>query len=590
MQQLHEAEFTLNYERPMNTSLLDRARTHLQNGDLLNARNLYHKAIYASPEDASLHLALSSCLWGLGYIDEALVATQKACSYASPDFLPHALFQQAQLYFAQERYPNAAAIYNQLLNHPEFHHKAALGLSTIFISDGRPYKAIELLLPIFKGKDPLLTQNLAVSLFESGNVEDSLTLTENSMYTTNITAYFISNALMLSNYVDNAYQKSIPFKKAIPHFFPSHFPYTPHTKKNARLKVGFISPDLYSHPVGWFSTSFLPYLDRTSFEVIIFSNSPKQDFITQSLMQNVDNFISILNLREEEILEKLREECLDIIIDLAGHTKGNCLAVLSHRVAPIQISYLGYFASTFVPNIDYMITDRIHVLPNETHEYSEKIIYLPCSRFCYMTPSYTPPIAPLPALGNKEITFASFSNFSKLSPRCIALWSKVLLAIPNSRLQLRWKVYADPELKLHLWDAFKEHGITKNRIELYGYTGHEDLFAHYNEVDIALDTLPFSGATTSCEALWMGVPVLTLKGNTGVSRQTASILNEIGLHEWISSSEEEFINLAIQHTKNLNSLNKLRFNLREKMKNSTLLNGLQFARYFKETLENIFSK
>lgn len=572
----------------MNTLKL--ARENFKEGKHAKAAELYQQAIANNPKESTLYLELSSCLWALGQIDEALVVAKNALQHANSTLAAHIHLQLAKLYLTQGRHPIAADLFYRLIKNNTHATAARLGLSDIYIQEGRPNKALATLLPALTENNPLILQNIAVALFNAKKIDDALQLALEVINMGQANPSIISNGLMLTNYIEGSYEKSIAFKQTISRFFPNNIPYNPPIAPTDRIKIGLISADLYSHPVGWFTASFFPYLDHSKVEFILYDNRPTDDFLAQKIKHPFKKYVPVSLLNDEELLATLREDKLNILIDLSGHTKGNRLSVLSQRAAPIQASYLGYFASTFVPNIDYVITDAIHVPKVDFGYYSEKIIHLPCSRFCYLPPEYASEVNELPAMINKEFTFASFANFSKISQKCIKLWSDVLLAIPNSRLQLRWKSYNDPEIKQALWQDFEQHGISRNRIELYSDTGHEDLFAQYKEVDIALDTTPFSGAATTCEALWMGVPVITLSGETGVARQSASILHTIGLKECVAHSTESFVACALSLTQNIEHLSDLRKNMRDKMCNSTLINGKEFAAHFMQALNDMLEQ
>jgi len=354
--------------------------------------------------------------------------------------------------------------------------------------------------------------------------------------------------------------------------------------RNGRLHIGFVSGDFKRHPVGYHLLPILAAHDREQFAIYCYETIHEPDDLTVQMQEYVDGWRDISRLSDEDAAKVVCDDRIDILIDLAGYTKGSRLCLFAHKPAPVQVSWLGYFNTTGVKAIDYMIADETTIPAGEERLYSEKIIRLPGSRFCYAPPDYAPQVVEPPVLNNGFITFGSFNNLAKLSSETVQLWSRVLMAVPGSRLLLKWSTLGRKKERDSLLRKFSRSGIDAERLLLRGKSSHSGMLLEYGDVDIALDPFPFSGGMTSCEALWMGVPVLTLLGDKPAGRQTAGFLRTIGLTEWVALTEEQFVSRAIHAASNPEGLKAIRYGLRDRMTVSTLCDGVRFT----QNLESIF--
>lgn len=339
-----------------------------------------------------------------------------------------------------------------------------------------------------------------------------------------------------------------------------------------RLRIGYVSADLRSHSVAFFLESILAARNQREFEVLCYSNSVAADTTTARLRALVDGWRDIAGLDDEQAAGVIRSDAIDILVDLAGHTKDNRLPLFTRKPAPIQITYLGYPDTTGIEAIDYRLTDEWADPPGQTeHLHSERLVRLPDGFLCYQPPSSCPPVGPLPLLQSGRVTFGSFNNLAKVSPTVIGYWAAILAAVPGSRLLLKSKALADSGTRKYIHQQFCAHGIEAGRVELVGWTpARVDHMALYSEVDIALDTFPYHGATTTCEALWMGVPVVTLAGPVHVSRVGVSLLHAAGLAELIAESPQEYARKAAELVADTGRLAALRGDLRERLRASRL--------------------
>lgn len=346
-----------------------------------------------------------------------------------------------------------------------------------------------------------------------------------------------------------------------------------------KLRIGYVSGDLHRHPVGIFFQAVAVNHDREFCEIFCYNNRKRQriDEVCAVIRDNVEHWRDVKDLSDDELHAQIMADRIDILVDLSGYTDANRLKVFSRRAAPVQVSWLGYYNTTGIPAMDYVITDESTVPAGFEKWYSEKVVRMPVSRFCY-TPSYVcPDVEPLAALQTGRITFGSFNNFSKLTEEVIEAWSQILARVPNSRIVLKWKNFTEKSIKNHYRLLFSLHGISSQRLEFRDVSPPFIMQDEYNDIDIALDPFPFTGGLTSCEALWMGVPVVTFAGDRPVSRQTAGFLHAIGLDELIAESLPEYVEKAVKLAGDISCLSQLKAGLRQKMAESPLCNGKAFA-------------
>ncbi|MEA2734750.1 MAG: hypothetical protein QOE14_1201, partial [Humisphaera sp.] len=327
-------------------------------------------------------------------------------------------------------------------------------------------------------------------------------------------------------------------------------PIAPHVNDRSpdrKLRIGYVSPDLRRHSVAYFLEPILAHHDREKFEITAYSNTETADDVTERLRQKVDRWRDILAMGDDQAAELIRHDAIDVLIDLAGHTTGNRLAVFGRKPAPVQMTYLGYANTTGLSTIDYRIADDVTdpVGMTETH-YSEKLIRLPAPFLCYAPPEthLTPDVVEPPMLRNGFVTFGSFNKAAKVGPETILLWSKVLQALPSARLILKSRGLGSTGSGRRIISSFAAHGIDAGRIKLVeANQSLRDHLAAYGEIDIALDTFPYHGTTTTCEAMWMGVPVISRIGQTHVSRVGLTLHRSVGDDDLAVDSDDQFVTL-----------------------------------------------
>jgi predicted O-linked N-acetylglucosamine transferase (SPINDLY family) len=353
---------------------------------------------------------------------------------------------------------------------------------------------------------------------------------------------------------------------------------------NRRLRIGYVSPDFKQHSVAFFLTPVLANHDHSAFEVYCYSDVRNPDPATHQLRGYADCWRDIAGLSDKQVANLVRSDHIDVLIDLAVHSGNNRLLAFARRAAPVQATWLGYAGTTGLSTMDYKITDR-YLDPVGTAEgcHSEQLIRLPDCYFCYTPPPGYPEVSPLPALRRGFVTFAAFQNLAKVSLKAIELWAGLLRQVAGSQLALKGRGLGSNATRQRLIAAFADCGIGSERLRFGHWGTMVEYLQGFSDVDIALDTTPFTGGTTTCHALWMGIPVVTLAGSSAVGRVGASILHTLSLPSLIARTPEEFAQVGARLAQDLASLAALRAGLRSRMKRSPLMDAERFTRNIEAT-------
>jgi protein O-GlcNAc transferase len=356
------------------------------------------------------------------------------------------------------------------------------------------------------------------------------------------------------------------------------------------LRIAYISSDFRAHSVAYFIEPLIENHERRDFHVTCYSKVAVADAVTARLKRKADHWRDVRGFRTNDLVNAIRADEIDILVDLAGHTLGNSLRALSRRAAPIQVSYLGYPNTTGVPAIDYRLTDSwADPGPEADALCTEELVRLGPGFLCYRPPEDAPPVRDLPAGIDAPITFGSFNNLNKLSPEVIACWAALLKLVPKSRLVLKAGGFGHAAAREHIHSQFLAHGVGLERLQLIAQD--PSLRSHlerYNEIDIALDTFPYNGTTTTCEAAWMGVPVLTLAGRTHVSRVGVSLLSQLGLPELIAGSVVQYVELAVGLSRDRERLATMRREMRTRMSRSSLTDPVATTKSVEEAYRKMW--
>ncbi len=357
-------------------------------------------------------------------------------------------------------------------------------------------------------------------------------------------------------------------------------------KNNKKIRVGFVSGDLRDHPVAYFLEGLIKNIDKEKFELFAFYNHFEKDQTNQRIKEYFNDWSDVYQKSEEKVAEIIYGKEIDILIDLSGHTTKHMLKVFAYKPAPIQVTWLGYFGSTGVKEIDYILADENCLMPSEYKYFTEKVINLPNTRLCFTPPSEGDKNYPTktPYEKNKVFTFGCYQALSKINDEVIELWGKIFEKMPEANLRIQNKQMLEVHSRESIMVRLKKVGIKEKNISLVGFMERSKYLDSYSEVDILLDTFPYTGGTTTCEALWMGVPSLTLSGNNMIARQGATFLSCVGLGDWVAKSKEDYVVKAIDFAKDITYLNNVRSSLREKMLGSPLADEKLFTKNFENVL------
>ena len=522
----------------------------------------YTKALQVDPDYAYTYLNLGNLLQYRGELDKAISCYQKALGKKS-DF-PEACNNLGSALIMQGRLTEAAQYFRKALLMNPYYAEAYNNLGSINQNQGK-----------FKEGIFCLRKALEIN-------PDYVKAHSNLLYAMQYDPD-IGSEMLYQEATHWWQQHGVKEATTIHQFAPS--------TKSGRIKIGYISPDFREHSVSYFFLPLLRHHNRDSFEIFCYSEVKREDEITYQIKELSDHWRPIAWLRDRAIADQVRQDGIDILIDLAGHTAENRLPVFAYKPAPVQITWLGYPGTTGMPVMDFRLTDEIADPPGEADEYhSETLVRLPRGFLCYGPPEDAPAVSGLPAHKNGHITFGSFNNLPKINLEVIALWSRLLDQVADSHLLLKSKQFADEQVRQRFLDLFSARGIGAERVRLLPKTTTTAAhLALYHQMDIALDPFPYNGTTTTCEALWMGVPVITLRGDRHASRVGASILSRMGLETMVAENEGQYVGIGIELAQDITALENLRGGLRSHMQSSVLCDGKSFARIMETTIQNLWS-
>ncbi|HXR77868.1 MAG TPA: tetratricopeptide repeat protein [Bryobacteraceae bacterium] len=354
------------------------------------------------------------------------------------------------------------------------------------------------------------------------------------------------------------------------------------------LRIGYVSHDLSHHVVGWFMEPILRNHDRDNYHVICYATGRADDELSQRLREHVRGWRIAHNMNDEQLAQLIRQDQIDVLIDLTLHMRGSRLPMFARRPAPVQITHLAYCGTSGMTAINWCITDP-QLSPEGLNDsfFTEKLLRLDGSYWCYEPSADSPPAGPLPAASRGYVTFGSLNAFSKTNDQLIQLWRDVLDAVPNSRLVIH-ALGGDENQAAR--KRFSDTGIDPARLTLVGRQSRNEYLNQYNAIDIALDPIPYGGGTTSLDALWMGVPVITLAGTLPVGRTGVTLLNQLGLNEWIAQTPQQYIQLAARLAGDLPRLAELRQNLRQTLSKSILMDAPRYVRSLESAYRSAWKK
>jgi protein O-GlcNAc transferase len=433
--------------------------------------------------------------------------------------------------------------------------------------------------------------NLGVLFRDEGRIEEAVEMYQKCLALNGSSRNAGQNRLLALNYspkyslsfVSEQHRNwGISFSKLYDHL--SFLPSRKESSSSCKLRIGFVSPDICTHSVSYFIEAPLRMLNRSKFEIYIYSNVSRMDSRTEMFMRMNHHWRNVFNVTTDAACQMIVQDGIDILVDLTGHTAGNRLDIFAVKPAPIQVTWIGYPNSTGLQSMDYRITDDVADPEDSRQEFTEKLIRLPGAFLCYTPPDLLPAVSPPPFLKHGFITFGSFNNLAKITPEVVSLWSEVLNAVPNSRMLMKCKPFATKEVQERVLQTFESFGVDPIRIDLLPLASKtEDHLSMYSLVDIALDSFPYAGTTTTCESLVMGVPVITLSGSCHAQNVGKSLISRIDLLRFcIASSAKEYVSIAVELCKNRRLLERLRLKTRSEFMRSSLCDGEGFSKILEE--------
>lgn len=523
----------------------------------------YRRAIAINPDYADAHTNLGLALQGLGRTEEARSHYQTAVRIEPGSAT------------AQTNLGNALMDLGQL-DEAALHHRRAIEIDPKF-AEGH--------------------YNLGNSLKDLGQVDTAIAHYRTAMSIRPDYADAHSNLLLTLHYLDCPASDLFAEHKAWnDHHAEAAAPATAgpdaRSDRDRRLHIGFVSGDLRKHSVSYFLQPLFSAYDRKRLTVTCYSNARlhHEDHVTAELRQLVDGWRQIAHLDDQTASEQVRADEVDILVDLSGHTKGNRLGVFARKPAPVQATWLGYPDTIGLTAIDYRIVDDMTDPKGVADDLSvERLVRLPEGFLCYAPLADAPAVAPSPGKSRDHIVFASFNNLSKISPDVVAAWAQILNAVPESELLLKGRSFSCDAVRRHYLSLFEAQSIAPERLSLLERSpSTQDHLALYGRADIGLDTFPYNGTTTTCEALWMGVPVIAMRGDRHSARVGASVLTQIGLPDLVTDDVEGYIDTAVALARDSDRLDGLRENMRSRMQASPLLDATGFAKKMQQAFEDMW--
>ncbi|MGO8749538.1 MAG: tetratricopeptide repeat protein [Thermoguttaceae bacterium] len=542
----------------------------------------YRRALELKPDYAEAHYNLGNAFKDQGKLDDAIACYRRALELKPADAAAHnnlgiALKDQGKL-------NDAVACFRRALElKPEF-AAAHNNLGVVFKDQGKPDEALACCRRALELKPDFAEahNNLGVAFKDQGNLDDALACFRRALELKPDYAAADSNLLYTQVFCPGCdpltlYEEHRRWNRQ--HAEPLGKFIEPHPNDcspQRRLRIGYLSPDFRRHPVGRFLLPLLESHDRGSFEIFCYASVRIPDTMTDRCRAHADVWRDVLGLPDEQVAHAIRQDQIDILVDLTMHMANNRLLVFARKPAPIQVTYLAYCGTTGLSTIDYRLSDPYLDPPGgDERIYCEQTVRLPQTYWCYRPPLEAPPVNALPALEAGHVSFGSLNNFCKVTSPVLAAWGRLLQAVRGSRLLLhafsgshrdRVRVFLD------------EQGISAERVVFVDFLPTAEYLGVYQRIDVALDPFPYGGGTTTCDALWMGVPVVSLAGPTAVGRGGVSILSNLGLPELVAQDPEQYVRIAAKLAYDLSRLSALRASLRDRMQASPLMDAPRFAR------------
>ena len=558
-------------------------------GQLDDAVICYRRTLAISPDIAAAHCNLGAALENLGHLPEA-IASYRRCLEIDPNVVI-AHYNLGNALKAMRRLDDAGASYRRALEIKPDYAEAHTNLGDVLRELGQVHEAVAChhrALQINADYSEA-HNNLGNALKDLGRFDDAVASYRRALEIKPAFATAHSNLLFALNYSaghasSHCIEQARLFGRMLDASGGERFRAWECCTHPTRLRVGLVSGDFRNHPVGFFLVGPLAHLDPARVELIAYTTVDRADEITEALRPHFAAWKSLSGKSDDDAARLIHGDGVHVLLDLSGHTANNRLPMFSRRPAPVQCSWLGYFATTGVAEMDNLLGDPFVAPVEEAGHFTENIWRLPECYLCFTPPNVALDVGPLPAQTRDHVVFGCFNNLAKMNDAVVALWARVLQAVPGSRLFLKTSQLNDPNVCETTVRRFAACGVSSDQLLLEGSSPRTELLAAYDRVDIALDPFPYPGGTTSVEALWMGVPVVTRKGDRFLSHIGESIAHNAGLSDWIADDDEDYLAKAVTFATNLERLSILRAGLRQQVLISPMFDAARFARHFEKAL------
>ena len=581
-------------ENPLHIGTLNNlGGTYKEMGKTLDAERLFYQVLEFQPDYLPAHANLALIYLEKKEYQAAIEHSNKAYKtfQNNPDFL----FNFALILERINDFPKAIKLYEKAISINPNHYKSYINVSALKILIGDLINAEEYLSNCVKRfpNNYRVLNNIGLCYEEQGKIKQAFEFYKKAALAEQTENIAKSNLLFAMHYQpcingEILYQMHCQWANFLE---KECYDFENVYKNDQKINIGYLSPDFRVHPVATFLYPILLNHNRKFFRIICYSQVVHQDDMTERIKKQCTKWVDITSLTDKEACSSIQRDQIHILVDLAGYSKNNRINIFAMKPAPVQISYLGYPGTTGLKQIDYRLTDKWADPQEHNSLHTEKLIRMPHCFLCYEPGEAMPEVSSLPALKNSFITLGSFNRMSKLNDNILEVWAKIMVRQKNTLLILKAQAFHDPLVKKRIINFFENIGVKRNRlILLERLNSRMEHLKLYNKIDIALDTFPYHGTATTCQALWMGVPVVTLQGNAHVSRVSVSILKTIGLSDCVALSKKEYIDKVCNIANNIDLLSCLRKNLRKLIQDSPLYQSKKFVLQLEQQYQKLWQK
>ena len=560
---------------------------------LPEAEARYRQAIMLKPDYYDAHGNLGNLLLASGRLFEA-EATYGHGLRINPHYAT-AHYNLGNAFLSTQRLDEALRCFRQAIKLKPDHAGAYTDLGNTLKGMGRlaEAEAVHRQALLLNPHSPQAHNNLGIALADQGRLHEAASSFQKAIGLQPYVPEIHSNLLFYMNYMDGVskdtkLQEARDYGRRVAQSATKRFANWKEATPLDKLRIGFISGDFRNHPVTYFLEGLLSRIDRSRFELFAYNMNRVEDELTEKLRTHFDRWTEIFNKTDLEAADRINADGVHILVDLAGHTAFNRLPVLAFKPAPVQASWLGYFATTGVSEVDYLLGDPQVSPVEDDRDFVERVKRLPETYLCWTPPHIELAVAELPALTKGHVTFGCFNNGTKLNDDVLSLWGRVLNAVDGSMLFLKASQFADADFRNQIVNRLSFYGVSPDRLIMEGRSTRADYFAAFSRVDLALDPFPYPGGTISVDGLWMGVPVVTKRGDCFIARNGETIARNCGQDAWVARDDHEYLEKAIRFASDIPALARLRRELRPRLLTSPLFDSTLFARRFEQAMDEMW--